>query len=196
MNARSCGDCGLCCRVLPIGEIGKKFGEPCGYHKFKKGCTLHGTPSKPESCRRWSCWWLLDPQFDLPRPDRAGYVVDMMPDFVVFGDDVLTGKRVDALQIWADTKRPEAWRGAVDWIKRVIGKKQAVAVIRFSSTEAVTLVPPCLTDTGEWAEIDSRVMGGVHADTVRRLKIEEDVAQTMSVSREVSPEAEDDRKPV
>jgi len=183
---RSCGDCGLCCRVLPIGEIGKKFGQSCEYHKFKKGCTLHGTPSKPASCSKWSCWWLLDPRFDLPRPDRAGYVVDMIPDFVVFGEDVFTGKRVNALQIWADPKRPEAWRGAMDWIKRVIGETEAVAVIRFSERDAITLVPPRLTDTGEWAEIDSRVMGGVHADTVRRLKVQEDVERAIAVSRETS----------
>lgn len=186
---RQCGDCGLCCRVLPIGEIGKKHGVQCSYHKFKKGCTLHGTPAKPESCNRWSCWWLLDPRFDLPRPDRAGYMIDMMPDFVVFGEDVFTGKRVNALQIWADPKRPEAWRDAMDWIKRVIGDREAVAVIRFSSNEALTLVPPCLSDTGDWVEIDSRLMGGVHADTVRRLKMEEDVANAMAtVSRETPPE--------
>lgn len=182
---RQCGECQLCCRVLPIIEIGKKANERCSYAKFGKGCTLHGQPSKPLSCQRWNCFWLVSPAFDLPRPDRAGYVVDIMPDVVVFGEDVFTGKKVDALQIWADPRRPEAWRGAMDWIKSAIGDKEAVAVVRFGPQTAITVVPPCLSDTGDWREVESRLMRPVEGDTVKRMKTEERIeAALANVSRE------------
>lgn len=105
----------------------------------------------------------------------------MTPDIVVFGEDVFTGKRVRSLQIWADQKRPEAWRGAIDWIKRVIGEQEAVAVIRFGKDAAVTLVPPRLSDTGEWVEIDSRIMSSAHGAAVKRLQIEEHIKRAAEV---------------
>lgn len=176
---RECGDCQLCCRVMPIGEIGKPAGQRCGYQKFKVGCSVHGTLKQPMSCKLWKCWWLTDPTFDLPRPDRAGYVVDTTPDFVVFGDDVFNGKRVTALQIWTDEKRPEAWGAAEDWIKKTIGDKEMVCVIRFGSNAAITFVPPKLSPSGEWQLIDSRCIPHRVADNVRA-QIKQEAIQPMA----------------
>lgn len=164
---RHCGDCQLCCKVMPILEIGKKAGARCDHQKHGKGCMVHGTAAQPMSCKKWSCWWLMNPTFMLPRPDRAGYVVDPQPDFVVFGEDVHKGKRVPALQIWADPARPDAWRKATAWIKQAVAEKQAVAIIRFDERLAVVLVPPSLSDNGEWREIDTRPMSHVEADSIR-----------------------------
>lgn len=175
---RQCGDCSLCCRLLPVSEIGKKAGERCGYQRFGKGCTVHG-PQQPRQCRAWSCAWLMLHQIVLPRPDRAGYVIDVNVDFVVFGEDVFAGKKVDALQIWADPKRPEAWRGAMDFIKEAIGQREAVAVIRFGANGAITVVPPQLGD-GQWVEVDSRVMSRAHAETAKRLHAEEKLEKAMA----------------
>lgn len=164
---RQCGDCQACCKVMPIAEIGKKANTRCGYQKFKVGCKVHGTPSQPASCKLWSCWWLRDASFDLPRPDRAGYVVDPTPDFVIFGDDAFTGKRVAALQIWVDANRPDAWGGAEQWIKKHIGDRDMVAVIRFGSKAAITMVPPQLSETGDWNLIDSRMILEATANNIR-----------------------------
>ena len=172
---RQCGDCQACCRILPISEIGKKAGERCSNQKFGIGCKVHDTAAQPPSCRAWSCWWLLNPAFDLPRPDRAGYVVDMMSDFVVFGADVYAGRRVHALQIWADPKRPEAWRGAMDWIKLAIGDAEKVAIIRFDSKNSIVIVPPQIAETNEWIEIDARTMKEIEAANLKLRAFEESV---------------------
>lgn len=176
---RACGDCQACCKVMPIGEIGKPANQRCGFQKFKVGCKVHGTASQPSSCKRWSCWWLLDATFDLPRPDRAGYVVDPTPDFVIFGENAFAGKRVQAIQVWVDASRPEAWGGCVDWLKRQIGDRELVAVIRFGNDAAITLIPPQLAkdhvdrtgmddETADgWALIDSRVLPVATAHNIR-----------------------------
>lgn len=173
---RTCGDCQACCKIMPISEIGKPSNTRCSKQKFGVGCKVYGTQAQPPSCKRWSCWWLLSPEFNLPRPDRAGYIVDPMQDFVVIGEDVHAGKRVPALQIWADPNRPDAWRGAIEWIKKALAfKGEAVSVIRFNEREAVVLVPPSLSDTGEWKEVDSRIMKPVTAEALRIKSIVEAV---------------------
>lgn len=174
--SRKCGDCQLCCRVLPISELGKKAGVRCSNQKFGVGCKVHGSPRQPFSCRFWSCWWLLNPAFDLPRPDRAGYVVDMSPDFVVLGADVFKDKRVPALQVWADPKRPDAWRGGMDWIKRTIEERDAVCVVRFDSRAAIVVVPPKLSDGRGWIEVDSYMMKAETAASVKEDMIRDAVA--------------------
>lgn len=164
---RTCGDCQICCKLLPISEIGKAASKRCAHQKFGVGCKVHGTPRQPRSCRLWSCWWLMNPAFDLPRPDRAGYVVDPTQDFVVLGEDVFTGRQLPALQIWADPSRPDAWRSALPWIKDALAGKPSVALIRFNSRDAIVIVPPNISETGDWLEIDPRVMKPVTADALR-----------------------------
>jgi hypothetical protein len=177
---RQCGDCQLCCFIMPILEIGKKAGVRCSNQKFGTGCKVHGTQAQPRSCQAWSCWWLMNPAFDLPRPDRAGYVVDPTPDVAVLGD-VHTGKRISALQIWADTRHPDAWRAALPWIKEVIGDQEIVAVIRFGSYKAITIVPPKLSNTGDWLEVESVMMKQVTAAAIQRKAFEEEIERATSI---------------
>ena len=37
---RRCGDCQLCCTIVPVPEIGKPGLVRCRYQKFAKGCVL------------------------------------------------------------------------------------------------------------------------------------------------------------
>jgi Putative zinc- or iron-chelating domain len=122
-NTRRCGDCQLCCKLLPmkaektehfdetvakmvevgllhpevkrrmIRDFDKPAGEKCQFQKHGVGCRIYAR--RPFGCRFWSCVWLSDPQAtaDLSRPDRSHYVVDMAPDFVEHIDDA-TGERV------------------------------------------------------------------------------------------------------
>jgi len=182
---RTCGDCQLCCRVLPIAEISKAAGKRCGYQKFGVGCKVHGTPTQPQSCMAWSCWWLIDPKFEAPRPDRAGYVVDMMADFIVLGGDVFAGKRVPAIQVWADPKRPDAWRELLPWIKATaIGDAERAAVIRFNSRDAVVILPPALSSTGDWAETDTRMLKPIETEQLRRKTAEDQLRKIEERARE------------
>lgn len=175
---RKCGDCQLCCKLLPITELGKPCGTKCSNQKFGVGCKVHGTYSQPQSCKLWNCWWVMNPALNLPRPDRAGYMIDTATDFIVFGEDAHTGKRIPALQVWADPARPDAWRGALNWIRNAILPKDACAVVRFGAQRAIVIVPPKLSGTGEWAEVDtSRMMNPVTAATVRQKMLKDAVEE-------------------
>jgi hypothetical protein len=174
---RECGECQACCKILPISEIGKKAGVRCDNQKFGVGCKVHGTPAQPGSCKRWNCWWLLDPTCDLSRPDRAGYVIDPSPDFVILGDDVFAGRKVAALQIWCDEKRRDAWTGARVWIEKMLKGKDAVILVRYGSKEAMAVIPPWMSDTQEWQIQPSRMMHGLIANNVRAQMIGQRLAE-------------------
>ncbi len=78
---RKCGDCSLCCKLLPMPELAKPANKRCKHQRYGKGCAIYAR--RPDSCRTWSCRWLLgEGTDDLPRPDRSHYVIDPMPDFV------------------------------------------------------------------------------------------------------------------
>jgi hypothetical protein len=72
MTGRVCGDCTLCCRFYGVAEIGKPEGEWC-QHCTPGGCGIHAT--RPQPCRNFECFWLMDPDFpEELRPDRCGVV--------------------------------------------------------------------------------------------------------------------------
>jgi hypothetical protein len=120
---RECGGCTLCCKLLPVPPLDKKAGERCRFVRTGKGCSVHHTPKQPRECGLWHCRWLVnDEAGDLPRPDRAHYVIDIMPDEMVISDDE-TGFRqtLAAIQIWCDpAHRDEIMRDAKlrAWIAR------------------------------------------------------------------------------
>ena len=132
---RHCGDCQLCCRLLPmqansearhpqaiaaavamgmakpgIPDFDKPAGARCPHQRHGKGCAVHG--HHPFGCQIWNCRWLVgDDTADLRRPDRTGYVIDIMPDFVTLDPgDGNPPQNVEAVVIWVDAQRPEAWR--------------------------------------------------------------------------------------
>lgn len=77
---RACGDCTLCCTVLPVNtpDFTKSAGEACG-HLAAQGCGIHAV--RPHICRTWFCAWRRVASMpDEARPDRSGIVVSL--DFV------------------------------------------------------------------------------------------------------------------
>jgi hypothetical protein len=86
---RECGDCQLCCKLVPVPEIGKLAGQRCKNQRFRKGCALYHTPFKPITSNTWNCRWLVnDDTADLPRPDRSHYVIDINPDYLTLTNGV------------------------------------------------------------------------------------------------------------
>jgi hypothetical protein len=151
MTARACGGCQLCCRLVPVEEIGKHAGEKCRYAGFRKGCEIHHRPSMfPESCRLWSCGWLVDPDAaGLRRPDRTRYVVDMALD--VIRETQEDGPVLhDVMQVWCDPAVPRAWRDPD--LLAYIQRKRLPALIRYDQVRALLVVPPCLSADGAWIE--------------------------------------------
>src|SRR3954471_19848386 len=106
---RQCGDCQLCCKLLPVPPLRKRAGEKCKHQKFGKGCTVYHTRAMPPECGLWNCRWLVgDDTADMPRPDRAHYVIDIMPDFITVTDNEAgVTQKIQVVQIWIDPKHPD-----------------------------------------------------------------------------------------
>src|SRR5580765_5282061 len=100
---RACGDCQLCCKLLPMPELDKPANTRCQHQKFKTGCAIY--TRRPRGCMYWSCRWLLGVDTaDVPRPDRAHYVIDPTPDFIRMIDNT-TGElqaNIEVVQVWID----------------------------------------------------------------------------------------------
>lgn len=174
-NERRCGDCQLCCRLLPMKagsdrklraetitkliELGmldaetrvmhdfnKPAGERCPHQRHGKGCMVYS--QRPFGCRFWNCRWLVnDDTADLSRPDRSHYVIDISPDFVK-----LNGEAVPVIQVWIDPQYPNAHRDPKlrAYLERR-GHEGYAALIRLNSCDAFALFPPSLTRAG-WVE--------------------------------------------
>lgn len=73
-EARSCGECSLCCKLLPIEALKKPADVRCRYVARGVGCVIHA--SRPDACSDFQCLWtfaaVLGEQW---RPDRCGFVM-------------------------------------------------------------------------------------------------------------------------
>jgi hypothetical protein len=149
---RECGDCMLCCTLLPIEEFGKAAGERCQFAKFGKGCSIYSR--RPGSCQLWNCRWLVnDDTAELRRPDRSHYVIDIMPDFVrAVANDGSGSYSLEVIQVWVDPKYRDAHRDPA--FRRYIDRQRKCALIRYSSREGFLLAPPSVTGQG-WVEKES-----------------------------------------
>ena len=38
---RQCGDCQLCCKLLPVKSLAKLAGDRCSHQKHHKGCDVY-----------------------------------------------------------------------------------------------------------------------------------------------------------
>jgi len=91
---KSCGSCGLCCKVLAVEELAKPMGRMCAH--YADGCTIYA--DRPHACRTFECVWLMDPQMPHRfRPDQTKVVLDQDPE----------GLRLIAR---CDPANPQAWR--------------------------------------------------------------------------------------
>jgi hypothetical protein len=136
-----------------VRELDKLAGQNCRFIKFKRGCTVYASPVMPNSCKLWSCRWLVDPEaIDLPRPDRSGYVVDLMPDFVMAQDNE-TGEehRIEVVQVWVDPARFRSIHDhpALKIYLNKVAENGIAALLRFDSQKAIAVLPPAMTG-GVW----------------------------------------------
>jgi len=151
---RSCGGCSLCCKLVPVKELGKAAGTRCKHQRTGKGCMVYGSGSMPHSCRLWSCAWLTG-SFSGRRPDRAHYVIDILPDFVELRDNT-TGKLtvVPVVQVWCDPGFPDAHRDPdLRAYLETRGRDGVAALVRWSNREAIGLFPPSMSADGCWHEM-------------------------------------------
>lgn len=174
---RKCGECTLCCRLLPIQKNMDKtevaetikamfdvpkdaledFHKPAGLkcpHQFYGGCRVYD--KRPMGCRLWSCRWLVeDDTNEMRRPDRVGYVIDIAEDFITL-DYEGSSTSIAVIQIWIDPKRKEEWRDDKqlwEFIARR-GKDNKATILRYNSRDAKVIFPPAMCDDGQFHEID------------------------------------------
>jgi hypothetical protein len=78
-TGRECGTCSLCCRLLDVPEAGKAKNEWCPHCRPGRGCQIYD--KRPDSCRSYSCLWLIHSLFGEEWfPARSKIVIDMAPD--------------------------------------------------------------------------------------------------------------------
>jgi hypothetical protein len=149
---RACGECTLCCKLLPVMELTKKAGEVCQHQRHFKGCAIY--TKRPRSCKTWSCAWLLDDSLDknFKRPDKAHYVIDPVPDYVTILDNVTQEThKLPSLQIWMEPKYPNAHDDKA--LRDYLIEHNLIATMRFNSYDAINLIPPTMNKSKQWAEV-------------------------------------------
>lgn len=77
-----CGECTLCCKLLPIKELNKPANELCRF--CSNGCTIHD--SNPAECSLFECAYfqMKKVHIDL-RPDNCKVIFEKISDEVFFG---------------------------------------------------------------------------------------------------------------
>lgn len=91
---KSCGECGMCCKLLAIQALDKTAGDWCRH--FRKGCSIYA--DRPPACRNFECLWLDSEKLDDSwRPDRAKFLMYTEKD----------GKRLNVI---VDPASPLAWK--------------------------------------------------------------------------------------
>lgn len=157
---RQCSDCTLCCKLLPVRELHKKAGERCDHQRLH-GCSIYHKAGFPRSCLFWNCRWLVnDDTAELRRPDRSHYVVDVVPDFITItpNDGSAAPTNVEVVQIWVDPRHPDAWRdpALMAYIERR-GVQGVASIIRWSSSDAMTVFPPAMSSDNAWHEVRGKI---------------------------------------
>jgi hypothetical protein len=163
---RQCGGCTLCCKLVPVPSIDKGAGVRCRHQRSGKGCAVYARPNMPLDCQLWSCRWLTeDDTADLSRPDRAHYVIDIMPDFVTMTYEGEPPRRVPVVQIWIDPKFPDAHRDPAlrAFIARRGERDGMAALIRWNNQDAFVIFPPAIASDGKWHEEHSGIADKQHS---------------------------------
>lgn len=94
--AKSCGDCGLCCKLMGVTALDKPAGKWCRHFSKAAGCRIYD--DRPGDCRVFNCLWLLT---DALGPDWKPSVCG----FVLHSEN--GGQR---LIVECDAARPHDWR--------------------------------------------------------------------------------------
>jgi hypothetical protein len=90
-EARTCGDCSLCCKLLPIEDLSKPANQWCTHCRpGKGGCSIYAT--RPTGCRDFACVWRRGELTDDWFPLKAKIVVrkagrDRNPHILEFNVD-------------------------------------------------------------------------------------------------------------
>jgi hypothetical protein len=165
VRGRNCGTCRSCCVQVPVllDDEHKPANTRCK-HLCSRGCGIYD--NRPRPCVAWSCMWLYDPSTAaLRRPDHSGYIIDPMPDHVL-----ANGVPKQVVQVWVDPKRRDAHRDPAlrAWLDAVGQRFKMAAIVRWSSRDSIVLIPPSLSEDGQWWEIGGELRDQDEIDAAKR----------------------------
>jgi hypothetical protein len=125
---KTCGSCTKCCKVMSVPELNKPGGVYCTHCDLDKGCKIYS--GRPQSCRRFICGWLMDPNMGLDlKPDKCHVVFYQLNAQDIIGI--------------SDADHPDAWRSPVviefiRYLARTLGRGRRVIVQEKNQTWQVT----------------------------------------------------------
>jgi len=160
---RRCGECTLCCKLLPNVALDKRAGHRCVHQRHGKGCAIY--PTRPVECQIWACRWLAGEEETrgMRRPDRSHYVIDAFPDTMrLVGNESGEVHEYDAIQIWIDPAFPEAKDDPElrAYMLKMAQDHGMPTLLRWSSRDATAVFPPPLSSDGEWHQQTSQCTEG------------------------------------
>ncbi|SRR5258708_6083397 len=74
-TSRTCGECSLCCKLLPVAELDKEANLWCQHCRPGNGCSIYN--ARPRVCRDYQCGWLLGVLDDNRYPINCHMVVTL-----------------------------------------------------------------------------------------------------------------------
>src|SRR5258708_5844522 len=74
-TSRTCGECSLCCKLLPIDLLDKQANLWCQHCKPGNGCSIYN--ARPQVCRDYHCGWLLGALNDSWYPTNCHMIVTL-----------------------------------------------------------------------------------------------------------------------
>ena len=93
---KTCGDCGLCCKLMGVSSLAKPPGKWCIHFRRASGCGIY--LDRPSDCIAFNCTWLLTEALDADwKPTTAGFLMHSEQG----------GQR---LIVECDPARPHDWR--------------------------------------------------------------------------------------
>lgn len=77
-----CGECTLCCELLPIKELNKPANSKCKF--CNNGCTIHG--KHPDECSKFECAYYQMKKVHINfRPDNCKVIFEKISNNLFFG---------------------------------------------------------------------------------------------------------------
>jgi hypothetical protein len=138
LEARACGSCTLCCKVLAITELGKPQGEWCRHCAIGSGCRIYDR--RPSECRSFHCGYLKWPM-------AGEHWFPARSKMVIVSE--LGGNRV---AIHVDPGRPTAWRQSpyYEEIRQwaILAAERTQQVVVLVGRRAIVVLPDREVDLG------------------------------------------------
>tara|TARA_R110000772_G_scaffold47449_4_gene108523 strand:+ start:65 stop:514 length:450 start_codon:yes stop_codon:yes gene_type:complete len=121
---RECGECTLCCLILPIIDTQSPPNTLCKHCTLSKGCGIYDT--RPNNCRNYNCEWILsdDIPMDL-KPNKSHMIFEKITHTIQLAN--LEHTHLDA---WKE-------QNVLDYIQELNDKGISVIISSFTNTEKV-----------------------------------------------------------